>query len=46
MRKIDVNPRAPMVTERREPTTETVILLQEIAKMLRNLEARVEALEP
>ena len=46
MRQIDLNPRAPMVTERREPTTETLIVLQQIAAMLRELEARIEALEP
>lgn len=44
-RKIDVNPNARLVNNDQRPTTDTLILLQEIATKLRALEARIEALE-
>lgn len=44
-RRMDINARVPMVKTDRTPTTDTTVALQEIVKLLRDLEARVEALE-
>lgn len=45
MRRIDIQPRVPLVKEDGTPSQETALALQEIARMLRDLEARVAALE-
>jgi hypothetical protein len=45
-RKIDLPPNFPMTKPDGSPSQATVAVMQEIAKMLRDLEARIEALEP
>ena len=46
-RKIDLAPiQAPIVDDKGRLTNDARAIFQEIAKMLRDLEARIEALEP